>query len=222
MTVKTYAFDAYGTLFDVHSAILQNAGSIGTNAAAISDLWRTKQLEYTWTLANMNRYEDFWSLTEQALDFALSAFHMYDVKLRERLLNAYEELDAFDDVMAPLKAIRMAGHQILILSNATPAMIKSALGVNNMRGVFDGVVSVDDIRTYKPRPDVYNHLRKCAAAEGSDEVVLISSNRWDVAGACAAGLKTVWCNRTGRPDEYQYFPPTKTVTAFDEIPALSI
>lgn len=221
MTVNTYAFDAYGTLFDVHSAIVKYGSSIGDKAAIISNLWRVKQLEYSWTLSDMGRYEDFWSLTAKALDYALATHGIQDGALRERILSAYEDIEVFPDVSETLSTLSEAGHKVFVFTNANHAMIETALDCNGMTGDVDGVISVEDVKIYKPQPSVYAHLVKATSSE-KEEVVLISSNRWDIAGGSSAGLKTVWCNRAGVPDEYANLAPTAVVSKLTDVPSLTL
>ena len=204
--ISVYVFDAYGTLFDVHAAVRRHAESLGPQAQRFSGIWREKQLEYSWTRALMDRYQDFWSLTEQALDTAMSMIGVTDKDLRQRLLDAYWKLDCYEEVPTVLKTLKQAGNKLAILSNGSPAMLESAASAAGIDDLLDEVFSTDMLKTYKVRQDVYematNHFRVYPEA-----VSFQSSNRWDIAGATAFGFRTVWINRTASADEYADLPP---------------
>ena len=133
MASPVFCFDAYGTLFDVHAAIGRHRAAAGPDADRLSEVWRTKQLEYTWTLTLAGRYEDFWTLTERALDFALARFPSVDRALKPKLLDAYRILDAFPDAAAILHALKARGHRTAILSNGSPAMLAAAVDAAGLR-----------------------------------------------------------------------------------------
>src|SRR6266849_329383 len=122
-----YVFDAYGTLFDVHAAIGRHRAAAGPDADRFSEVWRSKQLEYTWTLTLAGRYADFWTLTQRALDYSFDRFPSVDRALRSRLLDAYLKLDAFADARAALRDLKARGERTAILSNGSPAMLQSAV-----------------------------------------------------------------------------------------------
>jgi 2-haloacid dehalogenase len=210
MTIRAYVFDAYGTLFDVHAAIQRHRGAAGADADRLSETWRAKQLEYTWTLTLMGRYEDFWTLTERALDFALARFPSVDKRLRPDLLSAYRKLDAFPDAREALTELKARGFATAILSNGAPAMLTSAVKAADLGAVLDYVLSVDAIRIYKPRREVYE-LAARALGCAADEIAFVSSNRWDAAGAAAAGMRPLWVNRAATPAEYDELPPAATL-----------
>ena len=201
-----FVFDAYGTLFDVHAAIARYRDAAGPDADRCSEIWRTKQLEYTWTLTLAGEYVEFWTLTGRALDFALARCPSVDRDLRPKLLDAYFALDAFPDARTTLDALKGRGRPTAILSNGSPKMLAGAVDAAGLGGVLDAVLSVHGLEMYKPRPEVYrlvtNHFR-CAPGD----VVFVSSNRWDVMGAAHAGFRTVWVNRARLPDEYAERPP---------------
>jgi 2-haloacid dehalogenase len=214
MTIRAYAFDAYGTLFDVHAAIRRHAAAIGPDADALSALWRAKQLEYTWVRTLAGRYRDFWSLTQEALDFALARFPAVDPAIRQRLLDAYWRLEAYPDALAARERLRRAGHEIALFTNGTFAMADAAANAAAIAPLVDLIVSVDDLRMFKARPEVYAHL--CGRmGRLPAEVCLVSSNRWDVAGAVAFGMPAVWVNRTGQPDEYADLPPGRMLAGLE-------
>ncbi len=211
--VKTlaYVFDAYGTLFDVHAAIARHRMAAGPDAERFSELWRLKQLEYSWTLTLAGRYADFWTLTERALDYAFARVPSVDRALRPRLLDAYLSLDAFPDARTAVSGLRQRGLKTAILSNGSPRMLDVAVSAAGMAALFDGVFSVDTVRMYKPRPEVYA-LAIDGLGISPQQTVFVSSNRWDVMGAAAFGFRPVWVNRAGMPDEYQEHPAMRVVT----------
>ena len=201
-----FVFDAYGTLFDVHAAIAHHRAAAGPDADRFSDLWRAKQLEYTWTHTLAGRYADFWTLTQAALDFCFVRVPSVDRALRDKLLDCYMTLDAFPDARAVLSALKARGERTAILSNGSPRMLQAAVEAARLKDDLDTVLSVDAIRMYKPRPEVYALVTTAFSCKPA-EVVFVSSNRWDVMGAAAAGFRTAWVNRARMPDEYAGLPP---------------
>jgi 2-haloacid dehalogenase len=207
---RAYVFDAYGTLFDVHSAVARHRDAVGPNAAAISELWRAKQLEYTWTRTLMGAYRDFRELTAQALDFAAARHGGVSGDTRARLLEAYETLDAYPDVKPALAALRAAGATTAILSNGSPDMLANAVASSGLEGLLDACLSIHEIAAFKTTPAAYALVeRRLGVAR--DDVSFQSSNRWDVAGAVKFGFRGVWINRSGAPDEYADLAPAKTL-----------
>ena len=206
-----FIFDAYGTLFDVHAAIGRHRDAAGPDADRLSDIWRTKQLEYTWTLTLAGHYADFWTLTGRALDFALARVPSVPVALKPKLLDAYFRLDAFPDARTALRGLKAKGHRTGILSNGSPAMLQGAVDNAGVGADLDAVISVDGLKMFKPRPEVYALVTEhfhCAPAD----VTFVSSNRWDVMAAVSVGFDAVWVNRSGMPDEYSDFRPKRTLT----------
>ncbi|PSJ61371.1 haloacid dehalogenase type II [Pseudaminobacter soli (ex Li et al. 2025)] len=201
-----FVFDAYGTLFDVHAAVRRHAAAIGPDGQLLSDIWRAKQLEYSWTRSLMGSYVDFWQLTEQALDFAFLKVPSADRKLRQELLDAYWHLDCYPEVPAVLKALKDSGARLAILSNGSPAMLEAAVKSAALDQVLDDIFSVDAVRRFKPAPDVYDMVTTGWRLY-PHAVSFQSSNRWDVAGATRFGFRTVWINRTNQPDEYRDLQP---------------
>ena len=196
---RAFVFDAYGTLFDVHAAIGRHRAAVGADADRFSDLWRSKQLEYTWTLTLAGSYLDFWALTERALDYAFARFSSVDKSLKPKLLDAYLTLDAFPDAHVVLHQLKARGETTAILSNGTPKMLMAAVAASGI--TLDAVLSVDALRIYKPRREVYALVTERFRLAPAD-VVFVSSNRWDVMGAAAFGFRTAWVNRAHMPDEY--------------------
>lgn len=216
MSVRAYIFDAYGTLFDVHSAIAQYRDRVGADADRISEVWRTKQLEYTWTLTAMGRYENFETLTARSLDFALARFGKSDQALRGDLLSAYKKLGAYPDARQTLEDLRSAGFTTGILSNGSPGMLQAAVDAAGLAPLLDHVLSVDVLRFYKPRNEVYALVTE-GLSVAPNEVAFVSSNRWDIAGAANFGFKTIWVNRAKKPDEYGDLKPVAEVASLAEL-----
>jgi 2-haloacid dehalogenase len=215
-----YVFDAYGTLFDVHAAIARHRTAAGPDAERFSEIWRVKQLEYAWTLTLAGHYADFWTLTERALDYAFDRVPTVTRALRTKLLDAYLTLDAFADARAALTELKARGQHIAILSNGTPHMLEAAVQASGIAPLCDAVLSVDVVRMYKPRPEVYALVTKRFGIE-PDEVAFVSSNRWDIMGAASFGFRTVWVNRAPMPQEYPHQPPVHTVSNLSALPSLA-
>ena len=216
MAIKAFAFDAYGTLFDIQSAMARHRDEIGSEAEAFATLWRAKQLEYTWTRSLMDRYADFWALTQEALDFTLARFPKVDRALRQPLLDAYLMLSAYPDVPPVLKALVAKGYRLGIFTNGTASIARSAAGSAGIGDKFETIVSVDTIRRFKTAPEAYALLHEVLALK-LGEVALISSNRWDIAGAHAFGMPSFWINRTGQLDEYLDLAPTRELASIADI-----
>ncbi len=198
MAIRGYVFDAYGTLFDVHS-VIEAGRALTSDPLALSALWRQKQLEYTWLRSLMGRYEDFWAVTEAALRHALRRLGIAagpaDVA---RLMDAYNRLACFPEV--PEALARLAGRPRAILSNGAPRMLAAAVASSGLGAALDHVISVDRVRIYKPAPAVYA-LGPETLGVPAAELLFVSSNAWDVAGAKAFGYRVAWCNRLGAPEE---------------------
>jgi 2-haloacid dehalogenase len=214
-----YVFDAYGTLLDVHSAVARFKSEVGENADAISEMWRAKQLEYTWTRTLMGEYRDFRVLTAQALDYAAARFGGISANLREKLIEAYERLDAYPDAAPALRALKEKGAQTAILSNGTPEMLESAVHSAGLAELIDRILSVDAVSKFKTAPDAYALVNRAFGAPPG-AISFQSSNRWDIAGAAKFGFRTMWINRAGHPDEYADLPPTTMLRSLAELPAL--
>jgi 2-haloacid dehalogenase len=196
--VRGYVFDAYGTLFDVHS-VIEAGRALTSDPLALSLAWRQKQLEYTWLRSLMGRYEDFWMVTEDALRWAIARLNLTaaepDIR---RLMDAYLSLACFSEVPATLASL--AGRPRAILSNGTPRMLAAAVASSGLSKHVEHVLSVDAVKTYKPSPLVYALAPQALGIEARD-LLFVSSNAWDVAGAKSFGYQVAWCNRTNAPDE---------------------
>lgn len=221
MSARAYVFDAYGTLLDVHAAIGKHRDKVGADAAAFSELWRTKQIEYTWTHSLLGHYVPFWTLTERALDFCLAKFPGVDRALKPALLAAYKELGAYADARPCLEALRKRGIKTAILSNGSTEMLQSAVQAAKFTDVLDFVLSVDEIKSFKPGRAVYQIAVDRLGVAAAD-IAFVSSNRWDVAGSANFGFKPIWVNRAGNPDEYPDFQPVKVVKSLSEVEGAGI
>ena len=197
--IRACVFDAYGTLFDVHSAVGRHTDRLA-DASAVSLLWRTKQLEYTWLRSLMGRYVDFWQITGDALDFALDTYRVADAALKDDLMQAYLELSCYPEVPAVLNEFKSRGFRCAVLSNGSPEMLGSAVKNSGLDDVFDAVISIDAIGIYKPDPRVYQMAVDQLGVSPS-EIAFQSSNAWDAAGAGAVGFKVAWINRFGQQPE---------------------
>jgi 2-haloacid dehalogenase len=211
---KAFVFDAYGTLFDVHS-VVEAGRAVTADPQALSTLWRQKQLEYTWLRTLMGRYEDFWAVTEAALRFALDRLGIRAGEESVRhLMDAYLSLATFPEVKGALAAL--ADTPLGILSNGSPHMLEAAVRSSGLGGIFRHVLSVDAVRAYKPSPAVYE-LGTQVFGLPAGEILFVSSNAWDVSGAKAFGYRCCWCNRLGAPMERLGVSPDLEVRGLDEI-----
>ncbi|VUF11302.1 haloacid dehalogenase type II [Methylobacterium dankookense] len=207
-------FDAYGTLFDVHAAVQRHAAAIGPDAAHLSEVWRNKQLEYSWIRALSGRYRSFWALTEEALDYALALHPTVDPALREPLLDAYRDLDAYPEVPGVLRGLRARGIRTGVFSNGNAAMLERAVASAGLGPHLDALLSVEAAQTFKTAPAAYaDAVARAGAAR--ERVLFCSSNRWDIAGAAAFGLRCAWINRRGLPDEYADLAPAAVLGSLD-------
>ncbi|MFZ7128689.1 MAG: haloacid dehalogenase type II [Desulfobacterales bacterium] len=193
-------YDAYGTLFDVHSAIGSWRSRLGDGADDISAMWRAKQLEYTWLRSLMGLHADFYTVTAEALDYAFEAAGIEDPALKQELLAAYLQLSAYPEVRDCLETLREAGCPGVILSNGTPEMLASAVRHAAIENLIDAALSVEEVGIYKPHPSVYELARRHFSADAQD-LLFVSANAWDIAGAANFGFRTAWVNRFGQKPE---------------------
>jgi 2-haloacid dehalogenase len=213
--IAGYVFDAYGTLFDVHS-VIEAGREITGDPAALSALWRGKQLEYTWLRSLMGRYEDFWAVTEAALRHAVRRLGLSPSERQiERLMNAYLSLACFPEVKAALA--RLASRPCAILSNGSPAMLAAAVRSSGLGPSLQHVISVDEVKTFKPSPLVYALGPKRTGIPAGD-LLFVSSNAWDAAGAKAFGYQVAWCNRMKAPAEELGITADYEISSLAELP----
>ncbi len=216
---RAAVFDAYGTLFDVASAAERARDALGERWRPLADLWRAKQLQYTWLRALMGRHADFWQVTGDALDFALESFGTFDAALRTRLMGLYERLDAYPDARETLTRLRAAGLRTAILSNGSQHMLAAAAESAGLSGLLDMVLSVEEVGVYKPHPSVYRLAMQRLALDAPD-ILFVSANGWDAHGAKTCGMRVAWCNRAGQPAERIPEPPDFEVASLADLPAL--
>jgi 2-haloacid dehalogenase len=208
--IEAVAFDLYGTLLEVAS-VGRAAAEVTGEPAALVDLWRQKQLEYTWLRSLMGRYQDFWATTGDALDYALDRLAVVvDEATRARLLGAWLDVRPYPEVPDALDALALGGRRLAVLSNGTPDMLEAGLAAAGLRDRFEHVLSVDDLGVFKPHPSVYELALK-AFNLAAERILFVSSNAWDAFGARAFGLPVAWVNRSGAPLERLGAPPTVVV-----------
>ncbi|HCY87727.1 MAG TPA: haloacid dehalogenase type II [Desulfobacteraceae bacterium] len=198
--INACVFDAYGTLFDVHSAVGKHRGRLGGNADSVSALWRTKQLEYTWLRSLMKHHADFWQVTRDALDFACDTHGIEDAVLKNDLMDAYLSLSAYPEVPEALVALKDRGFKLAILSNGTPGMLEAAVRNSGIASLLDENLSVESVGIFKPDPKVYE-LAVDRLGVAPHEIIFQSSNAWDASGAAAFGFRVAWINRFGQRPE---------------------
>ena len=215
--IKVCVFDAYGTLFDVHAAVGHHRSRLGDKADAVSAMWRTKQLEYTWLRSLMDRYVPFWQVTGEALDYAFDAHEVSDPALRDDLLNAYLQLDCYPEVPEVLTRLTDAGMRTALLSNGSPEMLDAAVRNSNLEELLDAVFSVDDLGIFKPHPSVYQLAVDGLAVEPR-QVSFQSSNAWDAAAAATFGFRVAWVNRFGQAEERLPDRPDVQLRTLSELP----
>lgn len=218
-SVRACVFDAYGTLFDVASAAAACQSVPAERRAALSALWRDKQVQYSWLRSLQGRYIDFWQVTGDALDFALDTLGLAGLDRRADLMGLYRRLSAFAEVPGVLRALRGAGFATAILSNGSPAMLAEAVAAAGLEGLLDQALSVDAQRVFKTDRRVYQYaLDQLGVAAG--EVLFVSSNGWDAYAASDFGMRVAWCNRAGQPRERLPGAPDFEIRALTELPAL--
>jgi 2-haloacid dehalogenase len=217
-TVRAVVFDAYGTLLDFASAAERAGDELGERWRALADLWRRKQLEYTWLRSLMRRHVDFWQVTGESLDFALQSLGIEDPALRKRLMDLYLQLEAYPDARATLEALRAQGLRLAVLSNGSTGMLDAGIRNSRLDDLLDAVMSVEEVGIYKPSPEVY-----AVAARQLDllpgEIGFVSANSWDAHGASAFGFRVAWCNRTGQPPDRLPGAPEVEVRSLSDLPA---
>lgn len=224
MAITTCIFDAYGTLFDVTAAAREAAAEPGRERLAeiwprLAADWRQKQLEYTWLRAVADRHTDFWQVTQDGLDWALDAAGLDDPDLRDRLLQLYRNLSAYPEVPGVLSELKSRGLATGILSNGSPDMLDAAVQSARIGALLDAVLSVEEVGVFKPHARVYDMVgARFGCAPG--EVLFVSSNGWDAAGAAGYGFVTAWVNRGRAPRDRLYAEPHHEVADLTAIPGL--
>ena len=226
MAITTCIFDAYGTLFDVVAAARRAAEEPGRDALAacwtdLAEHWRLKQLQYTWLRAITGEHTDFWTVTRDGLDWAMEKHGLHgDAELRERLLALYWELAAYPEVPQVLATLKTAGLTNAILSNGSPDMLAAAVESAAIGDMLDGVLSVQDVGIFKPARQVYDIVGTRFGCM-PDQVLFVSSNGWDIAGAAGYGFNTAWVNRAGDPVDRLPHRPGTVLPDLTGIPGLA-
>lgn len=217
--VRAAVFDAYGTLFDLAGATATARDVIGDRLPVLAELWRTKQLQYTWLRSLTGQHADFWRVTADALDFALASLGIADGELRERLMGAYERLGPYPDARPALERLKAGGLRLAILSNGAPRMLGAAARNAQLTDLLETIFSIEEIGIYKPHPNVYRlAVERLGLWPG--EILFVSSNGWDAYGAKAFGLRVAWCNRSRQPAERLPAVPDVEINSLSELPGL--
>jgi len=221
IAVRACVFDAYGTLFDFASAAAGCADALGDKAAAVTALWRDKQLQYTWLRGLQGRHADFWQVTGDALDFTLETLGIADANVRDRLMSLYRRLECFPEVPQVLRRLKEAGFVTAILSNGSPAMLADAVAGAKLGSLLDHVLSVEEVGVFKPHARVYR-LAVDRLGVPASAIAFQSSNAWDAYAASAFGMRVVWCNRYGQRRERLPGTPDREIRSLAELPALLV
>ena len=217
--IQACVFDAYGTLFDFASAVVRCPDLPEERRAALTTLWRDKQLQYAWLRTIENRYADFWQVTGDALDFALESLDLQSPSLRARLMDLTLDLEPFPEVPAVLGALREAGFRTAVLSNGSPMMLDALVKRSNLEALFDAILSADAVRAFKTHASVYQHALDSLGLTAT-QIAFQSSNAWDAHAASDFGMRVVWCNRYGQRRERLPGSPDFEIRTLAELPAL--
>jgi len=213
--IKAIIFDAYGTLFDVNSAAEKCKEKIGNKWENFSNYWRTTQLEYTWLRSLMNRHKDFWQVTEDSLDKSMQVFNI-DSSMKDELLDLYKVLSTFSEVKEVLNKLKEKNYKLAILSNGTPSLLNELVKSNNIENIFDDIFSIEEVKTYKPDPNVYNIPIKKYQIQ-KNEVAYLSANTWDVSAGGNYGFNPIWVNRNNNIFDNLDFKPVNEVKNLKDI-----
>jgi len=219
--IKAFAFDAYGTLFDVFSVTALCEQLFPGKGNALAQLWRAKQLQYSLLRSLMGRHKDFWQLTEDGLVFASKSLKLdLTADKRKRLLEAYLSLSAFPDVRPGLEALKKQGVRLAVLSNGEPKMLEAAAKSAGVFDLLEGIISVEEVKIFKVSPRVYN-LGPERMNVSNAELGFVSANSWDINGAASAGLSTFWIQRSAaEPPEELGFTADQVVGAITDLAPL--
>ena len=216
---KACIFDAYGTLFDVNAACRELSLDVGDKWQDLANLWRLRQVEYTWLRNSMNEYVDFWEITSNALDYAMEVLNIKNIKLRDQLLELYLKLEAYPEVKKVLGKLKDKKFRTGILSNGSRKMLDSAVKNAKIENLLDVVISVEECKIYKPSSKVYD-LVEIKTDIHKDKVTFFSSNAWDMHAAANYGFKTIWVNRFQGKLERLPGKPNAIVKSLDNIDQL--
>ena len=219
--IQACVFDAYGTLFDVNSAAHGAQDELGARWQPLAELWRLKQLQYTWLRGLGGHHADFWSVTSDALAFTLESMRLEDAALHRRLMTLYLSLNAYPEVTETLKRLKAGGQRLAILSNGTPQMLASAVDNAGIGGLLDAVLSVEEVGVFKPHPAVYR-LAADRLQLAPERICFLSSNGWDAYAAKAFGFYAVWCNRFNQAPERIPATPDGQIATLAALPDIVI
>jgi 2-haloacid dehalogenase len=217
--VRACVFDAYGTLFDVNSAAQQAQNVLHEKWQQLAEVWRTKQLQYTWLCSLAGRHVDFWQVTVEALEFALDSLKLGNPQLRDQLMELYLQLSAYPEVPNTLMRLKTGGLKCAILSNGSPRMLAAAVKNAGIKSVLDAVLSAEEVQVYKPHPAVYQLAVDRLGLDAS-EICFASSNGWDAYSAKAFGFHVIWCNRSGQPPERIPETPDAEISTLSDLPEI--
>jgi 2-haloacid dehalogenase len=217
--IKAFVFDAYGTLFDIHSPTDHIASQLGDKADGISELWRAKQLQYSWLRSLMRDHTDFWKVTGDALDYTLEVFDVKDEGIREELMNLYLSLDPYPDSAPILQKLAENNRRCAILSNGAPHMLSAIVDNSGFADLLEFVISVEDAGIYKPDPSIYQ-LAVDSLNVAKENICYVSANAWDCAGSSHFGFQVAHVNRFGQPLEHLPAKPKAEITDLSQLAGL--
>ena len=215
---KAIIFDAYGTLFDVNSAVEKCKNKIGDKWEGFANFWRTTQLEYTWLRSLMGRHKDFWKVTEDSLEKSMKVYEI-DSLMKNELLDLYKTLSPFSEVPSILKKLKEKNFKLAILSNGTPSLLNELVQSNNLDNLFDDLFSIEEVGIYKPDSKVYDMpINKYKIQK--DEVTFLSANTWDVSGGGNYGYNSIWVNRNNNIFDNLDYNPKHEIKDLSELVSL--
>ena len=213
--IKAIIFDAYGTLFDVNSAAEMCKNKIGDKWENFSNYWRMTQLEYTFLRTLMDRYKDFWQITEDSLDKSMKVYKI-DNSLKKELLNLYKKLSVFPEVKQTLIKLKEKKLKLAILSNGTPALLNGLINSNNLNDLFNDIFSIDEVKVYKPSLKVYElPIKKYQIKK--EEIAFLSANTWDVSGGGNYGYSSIWVNRNNNTFDNLDYKPKNEINNLEQL-----
>lgn len=218
--IRACVFDAYGTLFDVSDVAVEVMDKAGVDSKAFSELWRSRQLEYSWVRALTGHHVDFWEVTRDALDYALETYGLSDSTLRSSVMDAYLSLPVFPDVIPTLEQLRASGLRLAVLSNGAAHMLSAIVAHAGITEYFEALLSVDEVGIFKPHPRVYA-LAPQRLSLPVEQICFVSCNGWDAWSAKAFGFRVVWCNRRARPRERLPSAPDGEIADLRALPTMS-
>src|SRR5262245_19927166 len=218
--IKACIFDAYGTLFDVHTPMLRALAALHDKAAPFAFRWRDKQLQYAWLRSLMGVHADFWQVTSDALDHTMQLYGIADPALHQKLMQLYLSLDSFEDAGACLGALQRRGMRLAILSNGSPAMLDAVTRASGLAGFFEKLISVEEVGIYKPSRRVYRHAQSALKLAAPQDVCFVSANCWDAHAAASFGFQVAWINRAGAAADRLPGTPALILDTLEDLPGI--